>query len=122
MLKNLILILLLIILSTNINAQEICISQGAADSLVVSIKKAELYKQLSIEQDTLIKNQKLQIETKNNIILIKDSVLKLENNKFELCETKRKEELSLYNSGKLKTITLSFGIGFIAGIFTTILF
>ena len=119
---NLILLLLSLLLVTNSYSQEFCVSQGAADSLVVSIKKAELYKQLSIEQDIKIKNLEVYSAVSDSIISNKDSIIKIENSKFNACEDVRKLELQKYKSDKLKYMLIAGVSGLTIGLLLNVIF
>lgn len=119
---NLILLLLSLLLVTNSYSQEFCVSQGTADSLVVSIKKAELYKQLSIEQDIKIKNLEVYSAVSDSIISNKDSIIKIENSKFNACEDVRKLELQKYKSDKLKYMLIAGVSGLTIGLLLNVIF
>lgn len=116
MLKRLSLILLLITLLLNTStAQDLCITQTKADSLVVSIHKAELYKELSFEQDLKIKNLESYAAVSDSVIKNKDTLYKVSSEKYRLCEEKRVSDNKQYKLEKFKAYIVSGSAGLIIG-------
>lgn len=116
MLKKLSSILLLIaLLLTTSTAQDFCINQTKVDSLVVSIKKAELYKQLSIEQESKIQNLESYILISDSISKNKDTLYKVSSEKYKLCEEKRVLDNQYYKRDKIKAYIISGSAGLIIG-------
>jgi hypothetical protein len=118
MLAKLNLIALLIILLQGISfSSELCIPQTKADSLVVAISKAHLYKSLVYQQDSNIKDLNLIIENNKKELDLKDSLFYIAKSQYDVCEDNRQQ---IIKANKKEIIKYSI-ISFLSGSFVTLL-